>query len=91
MPDNRDDSDFTPNNIRGCSYFFGQEACRSFLERNNLRTIFRAHEVQLKGYKLHRWQGSTFPSVITVFSAPNYCDSYGNEGAIAKLVVHNIH
>lgn len=46
----------------------------------------RAHEVQPDGYKFHRWGGkSSFPPVITVFSAPNYCGSYGNKGAVILL------
>jgi len=35
---------------------------------------------------MHRWKGSgDFPSVITIFSAPNYCDVYNNKGAIIKF------
>ena len=33
-----------------------------------------------------RWGGSqAFPSVITVFSAPNYCGSYKNKGAVILI------
>jgi len=35
---------------------------------------------------MHRWGGSqAFPSVITVFSAPNYCNSYKNKGAVILI------
>eukprot|EP00826_Nyctotherus_ovalis_P035956 TRINITY_DN3139_c0_g3_i12.p1 TRINITY_DN3139_c0_g3~~TRINITY_DN3139_c0_g3_i12.p1 ORF type:complete len:195 (+),score=36.86 TRINITY_DN3139_c0_g3_i12:1209-1793(+) len=35
---------------------------------------------------MHRWNGpAEFPMVITVFSAPNYCDVYGNKGAVIKF------
>ena len=35
---------------------------------------------------MHRWGGSqAFPSVITVFSAPNYCGSYKNKGAVILI------
>lgn len=35
---------------------------------------------------MHRWGGNTaFPSVITVFSAPNYCNEYHNKGAVILI------
>ena len=34
---------------------------------------------------MHKWDGSDFPIVITIFSAPNYCDVYNNKGAIIKF------
>jgi len=35
---------------------------------------------------MHRWGGKTaFPSVITVFSAPNYCGEYHNKGAVILI------
>ena len=37
---------------------------------------------------MHRWPGSDFPLVITIFSAPNYCDVYNNKGAIIKFEVN---
>lgn len=37
---------------------------------------------------MHKWAGvSDFPSVITIFSAPNYCDVYNNKGAVIKFEV----
>jgi serine/threonine-protein phosphatase 2B catalytic subunit len=37
---------------------------------------------------MHRWNGgSDFPVVITIFSAPNYCDVYNNKGAVIKFEV----
>ena len=42
--------------------------------------------MQIDGYKMHRWGGKeAFPSVITVFSAPNYCGSYKNKGAVILI------
>jgi serine/threonine-protein phosphatase 2B catalytic subunit len=35
---------------------------------------------------MHRWGGAgCFPSVITVFSAPNYCNEYHNKGAVILI------
>ena len=77
---------YKANETRGCAYFFNVVAANEFLKRNKLLSIVRAHEAQLDGYKLHKWNGeSEFPTVITVFSAPNYCDVYNNKGAIIKF------
>jgi serine/threonine-protein phosphatase 2B catalytic subunit len=74
------------NETRGCSFIFNVDAANAFLKRNKLLSVIRAHEAQLDGYKLHKWNGSNeFPTVITVFSAPNYCDVYNNKGAIIKF------
>merc|ERR1712187_1035810 len=77
---------FVPNDVRGCSYFFTLEGAAKFLQKNNLLSVIRAHEAQLEGYKMHKTNPSTgFPAVITVFSAPNYCDCYNNKGAVLKF------
>ena len=35
---------------------------------------------------MHQWDKDIdFPSVITIFSAPNYCDVYGNKAAVIKI------
>mmetsp|Transcript_30796 Transcript_30796/g.35057 ORF Transcript_30796/g.35057 Transcript_30796/m.35057 type:complete len:488 (+) Transcript_30796:135-1598(+) len=74
------------NDVRGCSYFYGADAVNKFLEKNSLLSVLRAHEAQLDGYKMHKWNGEgDFPLVITIFSAPNYCDVYNNKGAIIKF------
>jgi serine/threonine-protein phosphatase 2B catalytic subunit len=37
-------------------------------------------------FKMYKWnQAVDFPSVITIFSAPNYCDVYNNKGAVIKF------
>ena len=77
---------FRTNDVRGCSYFFTKEAVVPFLKRNDLLSVIRAHEAQLDGFKMYNWNGDEdFPAVITVFSAPNYCDVYNNKGAIIKF------
>ncbi|KAL0958038.1 hypothetical protein HGRIS_000214 [Hohenbuehelia grisea] len=76
---------FVHNHVRGCSYFFTYAAACQFLERNNLLSIIRAHEAQDAGYRMYRKTKSTgFPSVMTIFSAPNYLDVYNNKAAVLK-------
>ena len=67
------------------------EAVCAFLNRNNLLGVFRGHEAQDAGYTMHRKTPTKkFPSVITVFSAPNYLDAYHNRGAVLKYANKNI-
>ncbi|KAJ3491189.1 hypothetical protein NLI96_g880 [Meripilus lineatus] len=76
---------FVHNHVRGCSYFFTYHAACQFLERNKLLSIIRAHEAQDAGYRMYRKTRTTgFPSVMTLFSAPNYLDVYNNKAAILK-------
>jgi serine/threonine-protein phosphatase 2B catalytic subunit len=85
--------DFTPkvkeffeyNDVRGCSYLYSFKAVVDFLDRNQLLSLIRAHEAQDAGYKMHLTNDATgFPSLITLFSAPNYLDAYGNKGAVLR-------
>lgn len=76
---------FTYNKNRRCSYFYTYAAVKIFLEANNLWTIVRGHEVQENGYTLFKEYKEDIPSVITIFSAPNYCDVYKNRGAFLKF------
>lgn len=76
---------FIHNNVRGCSYFFSYPAACAFLEKNGLLSIIRAHEAQDAGYRMYRKTRTTgFPSVMTIFSAPNYLDVYNNKAAVLK-------
>ncbi|XKL60706.1 hypothetical protein PGB90_007763 [Kerria lacca] len=76
---------FSHNSVRGCSYFYSYAACCDFLQTNNLLSIIRAHEAQDAGYRMYRKSQITgFPSLITIFSAPNYLDVYNNKAAVLK-------
>ncbi|XP_012969555.1 serine/threonine-protein phosphatase 2B catalytic subunit gamma isoform isoform X3 [Mesocricetus auratus] len=76
---------YTHNTVRGCSYFFSYPAVCEFLQNNNLLSIIRAHEAQDAGYRMYRKSQATgFPSLITIFSAPNYLDVYNNKAAVLK-------
>ncbi|ETE62667.1 Serine/threonine-protein phosphatase 2B catalytic subunit alpha isoform, partial [Ophiophagus hannah] len=76
---------FTHNTVRGCSYFYSYPAICEFLQNNNLLSVIRAHEAQDAGYRMYRKSQTTgFPSLITIFSAPNYLDVYNNKAAVLK-------
>lgn len=79
---NADEWNFNYN--RNCSYFYSYKNVTKFLKENSLSVIIRGHEVQKEGYMLYDdYDGH--PSVITVFSAPNYCDTYINKGAYVEF------
>jgi len=61
---------------RGVGFSFGPDITEAFLARNDLDLLVRSHEVKDEGYLMEHG-GKT----ITVFSAPNYCDTMGNKGA----------
>ncbi|CAF4632262.1 unnamed protein product [Rotaria socialis] len=76
---------FLPNTTRGCSYFYTYAAINEFLIQNQILSIIRAHEAQDVGYRMYKKSVETgFPSLITIFSAPNYLDVYQNKAAIMK-------
>lgn len=78
--------DFSPNMKRGRSYVFNFASIKYFLTKNKILCIVRSHEVEDNGYKLYRALPSTnYPCMISVFSAPNYCDSFANMGAVVTI------
>ena len=84
---------FKPNEARGCSYSYTYAAVCKFLDRNNLLAVFRAHEVQYQGYRMYKerdCEDGQFPSIITIFSAPNYCDDHGNKGAVLEYGLNDL-
>jgi len=79
------DSPYEFNTVRGCSFNFSYNSVCDFLERTGMLSVIRAHEAQDAGYRMHRRHERTgFPSLITLFSAPNYLDAYNNKGAIMR-------
>jgi len=65
---------------RGVGVAFGKDVTENFLKTNDLKLVIRSHEMKEEGYELeHGGQ------LITVFSAPNYCDQMGNKGAFIRL------
>ncbi|KAM0681245.1 35-cyclic-nucleotide phosphodiesterase (PDEase) (3:5-CNP) [Glugoides intestinalis] len=72
------------NHKRNCSVMYTYKDVKSFLDYNNLSMVIRAHEVQETGYKLFKNYNEA-PSVVTIFSAPGYCDTYQNDGAYIEF------
>jgi serine/threonine-protein phosphatase 2B catalytic subunit len=77
---------YEKNKARGCSFIFSFEAAHEFLQKEKLLSVVRGHEVQKEGYLLHDTNPVTqMPSVVTLFSAPNYCGTYKNFGAAMTI------
>mmetsp|Transcript_18820 Transcript_18820/g.23095 ORF Transcript_18820/g.23095 Transcript_18820/m.23095 type:complete len:369 (+) Transcript_18820:107-1213(+) len=67
-------------NDRGVSYVFGPSVVRSFLEKNDLDLVVRAHQVVEDGYEFFAGR-----ELVTIFSAPNYCGEFDNAGALMAV------
>ncbi|RCI03266.1 hypothetical protein CU098_001338, partial [Rhizopus stolonifer] len=65
---------------RGVGIQFGPDVTKNFLETNDLDMVIRSHEVKAQGYVIEH-DGKC----VTVFSAPNYCDTVGNKGALINF------
>lgn len=65
---------------RGVGVAFGKDVTENFLKTNGLKLVIRSHEMKEEGYEIEH-DGK----LVTVFSAPNYCDQMGNKGAFIRL------
>ena len=67
-------------NDRGVSYTFGAAVLNQFLNVHDMDLICRAHQVVEDGYEFF---GSR--TLVTIFSAPNYCNEFDNAGAMMSV------
>lgn len=67
-------------NERGVSYVFGADVIARFLEEQEIELICRAHQVVEDGYEFFAKR-----QLVTVFSAPNYCQEFDNAGAMMVI------
>jgi serine/threonine-protein phosphatase 5 len=65
---------------RGVGVAFGPDVTNNFLGKNNLKMVVRSHEMKEKGYEVEHGG-----KLVTIFSAPNYCDQMGNQGAYIRF------
>ena len=71
---------FRFNSARGGGEQFGADVTHHFLKANKLELLIRSHEVRMDGFDV--MHGGR---LVTDFSAPNYCGSVGNLGAVLKF------
>ncbi|KAL5108774.1 Serine/threonine-protein phosphatase PP1-2 [Taenia crassiceps] len=64
---------------RGCSYRFGYDVMNAFLVKYGIKNIIRAHQYFHDGAKVIN------NKLVSIFSAPNYMNMFGNRGVAAKL------
>lgn len=68
------------DNERGVSYCYNKVAINKFLNKFGFDLICRAHMVVEDGYEFFNDR-----SLVTVFSAPNYCGEFDNWGAVMSI------
>ncbi|XP_057651750.1 serine/threonine-protein phosphatase PP1-gamma catalytic subunit B-like [Diorhabda carinulata] len=67
-------------NDRGVSFSFGADVITKFLRKHDFDLIVRGHQVVEDGYEFFAQR-----KLITIFSAPNYCGSFDNAGALMSI------
>ncbi|KAI9322387.1 Metallo-dependent phosphatase-like protein [Dichotomocladium elegans] len=78
--DPSENTDEWEDNERGVSYCFGRRVINEFLAKFDLDLVCRAHMVVEDGYEFFNDK-----TLVTVFSAPNYCGEFDNFGALMSV------
>ncbi|KAJ2006547.1 Palmitoyl-protein thioesterase 1 [Coemansia thaxteri] len=67
-------------NPRGTAIQYGPDVTKEFCDTNNLKMVIRSHQQMDEGYEI-----AHDGRMVTVFSAPNYCDASNNKGAYIRI------
>lgn len=68
------------DNERGVSYTFGSKIIEVFIKKHDFDLICRGHQVVEDGYEFFNSM-----SLVTIFSAPNYCGEFDNSAGIMTI------
>lgn len=74
--------DWAPSSRR-ISFVFSDRVLEDFLQANGLDLVVRAHQVVEEGYQF--FPNSRKRLLLTVFSATNYCNEFGNRGGVLVI------
>lgn len=69
-------------NERGMSVQYSIEPVREFLDKFGFDLICRGHQAVVDGYEFPYEEDQC---LVTIFSAPNYCNEFDNKGAVLKV------
>lgn len=72
-------SGFAPND-RGVSVSFGADVVSTFLHKEEMDLVVRAHQVVEDGYEFFADR-----QLVTIFSAPNYCGEFDNAASVLSI------
>lgn len=68
------------HNERGISCVFNSSTVKNFTEKFDIDLVVRAHQVVEEGYEFFADK-----RLVTVFSAPNYCGEFDNNGGVLYI------
>lgn len=67
-------------NDRGTSFIFNEKVVKEFLIQHDIDLIVRGHQVVEDGFEFFADK-----RLVTIFSAPNYCNEFDNDGAVVSV------